>query len=83
MLGGSSHRGSGCSGGSSCRGFGQGDGDWDWGRGRGVKGEGAGDISSTLPYTALPHGASPMVLRPKGTSHNNDTHISFEQNASS
>ncbi len=26
---------------------------------------GAGDISSTLPYTALPHGACP-----KGTSHN-------------
>ncbi len=25
---------------------------------RGVKGEGAGDISSTLPYAALPHGAS-------------------------
>ena len=23
-------------------------------------GEGAGDISSTLPYTALPHGASPQ-----------------------
>ncbi len=22
-------------------------------------GEGAGDISSTLPYTALPHGVSP------------------------
>ncbi len=31
------------------------------GRGRGLgKGvKGAGDISSTLPYTALPHGASP------------------------
>ncbi len=24
-----------------------------------LRGEGAGDISSTLPYTALPHGASP------------------------
>ncbi len=31
-----------------------------WGRGGGwVEGKGAGDISSTLPYTALPHGASP------------------------
>ncbi len=29
------------------------------GSGRGVKGEGAGEISSTLPYTAPPHGASP------------------------
>ncbi len=35
------------------------------GRGRGVGagggglGEGVGDISSTLPYTVLPHGASP------------------------
>ncbi len=29
------------------------------GRGRGFRKEGAGDISSTLPYTALPHGASP------------------------
>ena len=29
------------------------------GGGGGLKGEGAGDISSTLPYTALPHGASP------------------------
>ena len=27
--------------------------------GEGVEGEGAGDISSTLPYTALPQGASP------------------------
>ncbi len=35
------------------------------GGGGGVRG-GAGDISSTLPYTALPHGACP-----KGTSHNN------------
>ncbi len=29
------------------------------GRGRGLRGEGAGDISSTLPCTALPQGASP------------------------
>ncbi len=29
------------------------------GGGEGVWGEGAGDISSPLPYTALPHGASP------------------------
>ena len=30
------------------------------GEGRGLSGQGAGDISSTLPYTALPHGASPQ-----------------------
>ncbi len=30
------------------------------GEGEGVEGEGAGDIPSTLPYTALPHGASPQ-----------------------
>ena len=30
-----------------------------WGKGRGL-GRGAGDISSTLPNTALPHGASPQ-----------------------
>ncbi len=29
------------------------------GSGRGEGGWGAGDISSNLPYTALPHGASP------------------------
>ena len=29
------------------------------GEGEGVRGEGAGDISSTLLYTALPHGALP------------------------
>ncbi len=36
-------------------------GEEGWGRGGGLggQGEGAGDISSTLPYTALPHGASP------------------------
>ncbi len=34
--------------------------------GTGGYGGGAGDISSTLPYTALSHGACP-----KGTSHNN------------
>ncbi len=28
------------------------------GEGEGLRGKGAGDISSTLPYTALPHGAS-------------------------
>ncbi len=35
-------------------------------RGRGLQGEGAGDISSTLPYILHYH----MVLCPKGTSHN-------------
>ncbi len=45
-------------------------GGWALGEGEGVwggvlGGGGAGDISSTLPYTALPHGACP-----KGTSHN-------------
>ncbi len=46
--------------------WGSGRGREGWGRGRGVGGgEGAGDISSTLLYTALPHGASPH-----GTSHN-------------
>ncbi len=38
------------------------------GRGREVKGGGAGDISSTLPYILHYH----MVLRPKGTSHNKE-----------
>ncbi len=51
----------GCRGGSSSRKV------WVGGRGLGegvgqggLRGEGAGDISSTLPYTALPHGASPQ-----------------------
>ncbi len=39
-------------GGSRGRGFRQGEG------ARVLRGEGAGDTSSTLPYTALPHGAS-------------------------
>ncbi len=42
-------------GGFSHRGFTQGEG-----VGEGGLGEGAGDISSTLPCTALPHGASPQ-----------------------
>ncbi len=33
---------------------------WGVGEGEGLRGEGAGDISSTLPYIALPHGASPQ-----------------------
>ena len=37
------------------------------GGGGGLMGEGAGEISSTLPYTALPHDASP-----EGTSHNKE-----------
>ncbi len=41
-----------------------GEGVWEeggWGRGMGVGGGGGvGDILSTLPYTALPHGASPQ-----------------------
>ncbi len=37
----------------------QGDGVGE-GEGVGGRGRGAGDISSTLPYTALPHGASPQ-----------------------
>ncbi len=41
-------------GGSGTGGLGAG----GWGRGRGVEGEGPGDISSTLPCTAPPHGAS-------------------------
>ncbi len=41
---------------------------WGKGEGRGVWG--AGDISSTLPYTAQPHGACP-----KGTSHNYTAHV--------
>ena len=41
------------------RGFGE--GEEGWGRGRGLgEGRGPGDILSTLPYTALPHGASPQ-----------------------
>ncbi len=39
------------------RGSGRGWGVWQRGLG---EGEGAGDISSNLPYTALPHGASPQ-----------------------
>ncbi len=42
------------------------------GRGRRLRGEGAGDISSTLPYVLQYH----MVLRPKGTSHNEDSSLS-------
>ncbi len=44
------------------------------GEGRGL-GEGAGDISSTLPYILHDH----MVLRPKGTSHNNDACLLSER----
>ncbi len=40
-----------------------------WGEGEGGPGGGTGDISSTLPCTALPHGSCP-----KGTSHNNARH---------
>ncbi len=38
----------------------QGQGASGVGEGEGGLGEGAGDISATLPYTALPHGASPQ-----------------------
>ncbi len=41
-------------------------GEGSWGGGEGGLGEGAGDISSTLPYILHYH----MVLRPEGTSHN-------------
>ncbi len=46
----------------------QGQGVWGWEGvgGEGVKGGGAGDILSTLPYILHYH----MVHRPKGTSHN-------------
>ncbi len=50
-------------GSSGGRGSGRGEGvrEGRGGVGRGAcgEGEGAGDISATLPYTALPHGASP------------------------
>ncbi len=42
---------------SSLSSTGGGAGGSEWGEGEGV--EGGGDISSTLPYTALPHGVSP------------------------
>ncbi len=51
----------------------RGRGVWGWGvqagagaGAGGLRGEGAGDISSNLPYILHYH----MVLRPKGTSHN-------------
>ncbi len=43
------------------------------------EGEGAGDISSTLPYTALPHGASPK--RDFAQSRVSVTHVSLNPEA--
>ncbi len=48
-----------------------------WGSGRGVEGERAGDISSTLPYTALPHGASPQRDFAQQRTHERETHVTW------